>query len=251
MLEPVPGLARLQGAEAQHGTGIDVFVQSIDVGERVVQHVVLDLPHFTVATDHFQHTSQEAVDPFLFAVRSVVAIVHDRHSNTGQCQTHDDFSCPKHPTSAGYASGDQHKRAEVAGQQDHSFDHHCQVGLFVDAIFFEMRIYPLAQCFRETGGVPAKPDGGQIYGRCRHEWPKIQRLSSVVPLSAWTVHLRVWMGNLVGNFAHPQSAWRDLHVFAVCHPFEVFLKRHLFGRCNAQSLVAARSPHVGELFASD
>ena len=236
----VPPMTWLQGAEAHDGVHVDVFVQAVDVGEGVVQHVVLDLPHHRVAAHEVEHTPHPKVDPLFVAVGVVVRVVHDVQSDACQAQSHDQFGHPKHPALACQPPGDEGPRHEVQAQSGGRFQVQTPISLAAQVVFLEVGVDAGTKGFGEIRRVSAVSDGRNL-----HEVKVEPRILRVVhsghrmPTEFFT-SLGSAEGRLgLGDFPNPQRLGRDLEVLVVVDEFHEFLERELLGRGNAQALVRA------------
>ena len=115
--------------EPQDARGINVFVQAFNVGEAVVQDVVLDFPHGRAAADQVEYFANDGIDTLVGAEGAVVGVVHDVQSDASQAEPHDDLGNPKSPAVSGHAECDEPPRHKKCGQHDSGFEVHAPIAL--------------------------------------------------------------------------------------------------------------------------
>ena len=150
VLEAMKPVARLQRAEPHEGVHVDVFVEPVNVGERVVQDVVLDFPNGGISSHQIEHPAHPEVDPLFVAVRVVVGVVHHVQPDACEAEAHDDFSHPKHPSAAGHAPRDQRPGHEVQRNHQGGLEVQAPIAFAAQVVLFEIRVDACTQGLGEV-----------------------------------------------------------------------------------------------------
>ena len=80
-------------AEPQRTFGFDVFVEAIDIGIGVVEHIVLHFPSESAIAQQVHGSAKDAVDPFFARERLMRASMHDAHADASKPDSGDNWHC--------------------------------------------------------------------------------------------------------------------------------------------------------------
>src|SRR5687768_8071917 len=132
--------------EAKHTTWTDVLIVLMNVGIRVMQYVVLDLPGKCICADEVDRITHQRVDPGLIGIRSVIRIMHNRQSDSRKAEAHHEDGYQHEPGIGNKPGKYQHVRTKVQGEHEDTLEDHLTVTMPLDIVLFKVRIHPLLQC---------------------------------------------------------------------------------------------------------
>ncbi len=148
MLKAMNPIALLMLANTHNRLNIDVIVQSVNIREAMVNHVVLLLPQVHISSHQIQRITHEVVDPFMLRKTAVGAVVHHIETNArkgySQCRTYS-YTYP-------YARREKHKPRVKRNQQSEE-DYRLKVDFPItpsrEVVCLEIRIYTLLELIKE------------------------------------------------------------------------------------------------------
>lgn len=75
--------------KSQDSPSFQVFIMFMDIGEGMMQYIMLYLPAIDVTCHNINTTTHDLIYPGFGGKRAMVSVMHDIHAHTGHPYTHD------------------------------------------------------------------------------------------------------------------------------------------------------------------
>ena len=178
MLITISAPGRSARREANEGRKVDVFVHAVDVGVRVVNDVVGDLPDVTVGADEIEAQAKQVVDIGVVGVRAVECVVRHGEPDAGDADAEDNRQA-EHGERRESIRHDGGVRAHDHAEQEKGLQPHGPVPLGGSPAGFEIGRDTGFDIADEGRRFPAgKGDGGGI--ELRHWGGSCRRVNSIL-----------------------------------------------------------------------